>query len=88
MCLRNEDIDSIKEITQNCYITHPLRNDDTDDVLLDTANQLDLTRKDLIEWITSDRSWQFMCEANSSDLDVSDFLKEFEFDSQEFRKYG
>jgi len=78
MCLENMDIDSI-EVSHDCYLTHPDRSDDSDDVLLDAANQCDLTKKDLVRWATSARSFCFMDEIdNISDIDVSDFRMEFE----------
>lgn len=74
MCLRNSDL-NIK--TKNkCYLTHPNRNEDIDDVLLDSANQIELTKKDLIAWTTSPRSWLFF--EQEPEPEVSDFLKEFE----------
>lgn len=75
MCLSNKDLNRIKAI-HNCYLTHPNRTDDTDDVLLDSVNQLELSRKDLIEWVTSKRSW-FLLE-NEPDPEVSNFMDEFE----------
>jgi len=76
MCLRNSDL-NITTI-RPCYLTHPARNEDTDDVLLDTANQLDLTRRDLVQWVVSKSSWHFMSEFAQQEIDVNDFSKELE----------
>ena len=79
MCLKNADLDNIKEIADNCYLNHPERSDDSDDVLLDAANQCEMMRQDLIKWTTSARSFCFMDEIeNIDDIDVSDFMKEFD----------
>lgn len=75
MCLRTTDLE-VKNITRDCYLTHPSRNEDTDDALLDVANRLEMSRKDLIEWITSPRSWYFI--ETESDPEEMDFLHEFE----------
>jgi hypothetical protein len=73
VCLRNADL-KIKT-THNCYLTHPYRNEDTDDVLLDSANQLELSRKDLVGWVISERSWTFI--DTEPEPEISDFFDEF-----------
>jgi hypothetical protein len=75
MCLSNEDLERVQAI-HDCYLTHPNRTEDTDDVLLDSANQRELSRTDLIEWVTSKRSW-FLLE-HEPDPEVSDFIDWFE----------
>ena len=74
MCLSYNDL-NIKA-TGNCYLTHPNRNEDLDDVVLDAANQLELGKQDLIAWITSSSSWRFMKKAEQMELDVNDFSEE------------
>lgn len=76
MCLRYADIERLRDIEHDCYLTHPNRNEDTDDMALDAANQLDMGRKDFVAWLTSSKSWAVLDEANDIELDVSDFLKE------------
>ena len=80
MCLNYKDLDiATSKIpnTKHCYLTHPKRDGDTDDVILDAANQLDLSRKDLVTWITSYTSWEFMRRVNNMELEVEDFSYEF-----------
>jgi len=77
VCLRYADINNIKDVHHDCYLTHPDRSDDIDDTVLDAANQLDMRRKDLVSWLKSDRSWKILEEAEGDELDVSDFIKEF-----------
>lgn len=74
MCLTYKDLNV--QSAHNCYLTHPSRNDDTDDVILDAANQLFLSKKDLMAWVTSEQSWVFM-NMKDTDLDVCDFSDEF-----------
>lgn len=76
MCLKNSDL-NIKAL-HSCYLTHPARNEDTDDVLLDTANQMELSKGDLIKWVTSKKSYKFMDEFEDEDLEVTDFSREFD----------
>lgn len=76
MCLKNSDL--IITALHSCYLTHPARNEETDDVLLDTANQMDLTKRELLRWVLSKKSWQFMDEFKDEEVDVTDFSKEFE----------
>lgn len=76
MCLRYADIENIKNIDHDCYLTHPKRNEDTDDMILDAANQIEMRRKDLIAWLKSTRSWNTMEEYEDSEMDVSDFIRE------------
>lgn len=75
MCLRNADLE-IKKIPGKCYLSHPNRNEDIDDVLLDSANQLEIDRTDLIQWVTSIRSWYFI--DLEPEPEVSDFFRELE----------
>lgn len=75
MCLRNADL--AVEATSPCYLNHPKRDDDIDDLLLDVANQLELSRKDLIRWVKSPRSWKFMYELSEVEIDMLDFEREF-----------
>jgi len=75
--LRYSDIENIKNADHDCYLTHPNRSEDTDDMVLDAANQLDMRKKDLLAWLKSDRSWTLLDEAEGADLEVSDFIKEF-----------
>jgi hypothetical protein len=77
VCLRYSDIDNIKDVHHDCYLTHPDRSDDTDDMVLDAANQIDMRKKELVSWLKSDRSWNILEEAEGEELDVSDFIKEF-----------
>ena len=77
MCLRYTDIENIKEVHHDCYLTHPKRNEDTDDMILDAANQIEMRRKDLIAWLTSAKSWNLMEDAEDAEMDVSDFMREF-----------
>jgi hypothetical protein len=76
MCIRTKDL----KIATNkpCYLTHPKRNDEIDDVLLDTANQLELSKQDLILWATSFRSYDFLEELGDSlsEIENRDFQKE------------
>lgn len=79
MCLKNADLDHVKDLPDKCYLNHPNRSDDSDDVLLDAANQSEISRKDLLFWTTSLESSLFMDEIEDiSDIDVSDFRKEFD----------
>jgi len=66
---------------QPCYINHPFRSEDTDDILLDAVNQLEFTHKDLVRWVTSTKSKKFMdhLEGEGADVDITDFYSEFEF---------
>ena len=76
MCLKNADLENINAIHE-CYITHPLRSDDSDDVLLDTANQLEMTKRDLIKWATSKKSYEFMNSIeNIDEIEVWEFREE------------
>lgn len=78
MCLRYSDIENIKNVEHDCYLTHPKRNEDTDDMVLDAANRSDMKRKDLLAWLKSKRSWRMMEEHDDeSEMDESDFIREF-----------
>ncbi len=61
---------------EQCYLTHPKRDDDTDDMLLDVANQFRLSKQEFNSWVADKRSWAFMEEFLDIDLEVSDFLDE------------
>jgi len=75
MCLRTTDL-KVKNVKHNCYLTHPKRDEDLDDVLLDCANQLELSKTDLVQWVTSPRSWFFI--ETEPEPEVSDFVQEFD----------
>jgi hypothetical protein len=70
-------IDLNVKTKHDCYLNHPIRlqNDEIDDVLLDSANQLEISRVDLITWVTSKRSHEFI--TYNPEPDVHDFLAEF-----------
>lgn len=75
MCLNYKDLDITPN--KNCYLTHPQRNEDLDDIVLDAANQLDLSKQDLTSWLTSSSSWDFMMNAEQIELETEDFSNEF-----------
>ena len=76
MCLKNSDLNITA--LHNCYLTHPARSEETDDVLLDTANQMELTKRELLKWTLSKKSWKFMDELEDQEVDVTDFSREFD----------
>jgi len=77
--LRLSDLEPMEwEESSRCYLWHPARSDDSDDALIDVANQLEVHKLDLVQWARSGRSWHFMELREGSDLDISDFLSEFE----------
>jgi len=71
MYLKYADIDYLNGVEYDCYITHPKRCDDTDDMVLDAANQLQLSKKYFITWLTSEASWE--CMEDEDDCDNIDF---------------
>lgn len=74
--IRYVDIKHIlADYESKCYLSHHLRTEDTDDIVLDVANQLDFTVRDLSAWLKSRRSWDVMEEAEV-ELDISDFMHE------------
>jgi len=77
MYLRLSDLD-YQESKADCYLTHPARSEDTDDVLIDVANQFEFTKKDLMVWVKATRSWNFMKSLENYEVDISDFVTEFD----------
>lgn len=77
MHLRLDDLDHTHD-SKKCYLTHACRSEDTDDTLIDVANQLGFDRKDLSSWVESPGSWEFMESINGCEIDSYDFLNEFE----------
>ena len=75
--LRLSDLEHAVEHAE-CYLNHSSRTEDSDDALIDVLNQLELIKSDLMEWVSSRRSWIFMEIRKGCDLDISDFLAEFE----------
>ena len=76
MHLRLSDLDHTHD--SKCYLTHEGRNEDSDDALIDVANQLGMYKRELVSWAKSYRSWMFMEALEGSDLDISDFFNEFD----------
>jgi hypothetical protein len=78
MSLCYSDIEKTRDRGSDCYLTHPNRCDDTDDLVLDAANRLDMDRKDFKAWLVSDKAWDFMDSFDGIDMEVSDFTAELE----------
>ena len=80
-CLRMSDLRVQPPEEVCCYLNHPSRCEDSDDMLIDVANQLDFTRKDLHRWVKSKRSHLFMekIDAEGGEIDITDFHAEFDF---------
>jgi hypothetical protein len=76
MYLRLSDLDSLC-VDACCYLTHPQRTDDSDDILIDVANQFDFTKQDLMRWVTSTKSGLFMDQLDGC-VDTPDFVLEFD----------
>ena len=76
MYLRLSDLDL--ESRAKCYLTHSCRSEDTDDVLIDVANQYEFTKKDLLAWVKTTRSWKFMENLDGCEVDITDFIMEFD----------
>jgi hypothetical protein len=62
----------------DCYLSHPARSEDSDDLLIDVANQLGVYKQDLLAWLKSKKSWLFMHSMGKCDIDTTDFLNEFD----------
>jgi hypothetical protein len=77
MHLRLSDLDDNKPKSE-CYLTHPFRSEDTDDVLIDVANQFELSKRDLSVWSTATSSWKFMENLEGCEVDLTDFIRELD----------
>lgn len=71
-------VDLERTYNSDCYLSHPYRSEDSDDLLIDVANQLEIYKQDLIQWLKSKRSWIFMSNTENYDIDTTDFLDEFD----------
>lgn len=78
--LATQDLEQLTKRRCEGYLSHENRTEDTDDALLDAANQLDLSLVELTQWIYSEKSTNFMQAWASYHVSPSDFsesLKSF-----------
>jgi hypothetical protein len=74
-CLDHKSLSLVEVSGKNCYLLHEERTDDTDDFLLDAANQLALTEQDLHRWITGKAGFSFMEEWSGLEPSSIDFVR-------------
>ena len=77
--IKLSDLDTIRvSDDQPCYLTHPSRSEESDDALLDAANQLELSKGYVKKWVLSFQSYEFLEQIDDiDDIEMSDFYTEF-----------
>jgi hypothetical protein len=81
--LRPQDLKAEISLQGNCYLNHRMRSEELDDILLDTANQIYLDKKDLKRWVTSSKSAEFLNTFHGLDIGAEDFLTELKISCDE-----